>query len=735
MLQAGDVLGDRYTIVEEINHGGMARVYLALDPMLALDPDHPRRVAIKVINEDLAEEHEFQMRFRQEAAVMAALPHDNIITIYDFYQKDKLAYIVYPYIDGGTLQSKLGKPLSPAEVVQLLAPVASALDFAHAQQPPIIHRDIKPSNILLTSAGKPLVADFGLARLAGISSSITTTNASVGRGTPPYMSPEQVTPDYPVSGASDQSALGIVAYQLLTGTLPFVGDTPMSTAWMQVSHPLPPPKERNPAIPDGVAAALTRALDKRPDRRFPTCAAFIDGIAQGAGLPSPRDTTTPPTPLPSNDLDKTVVAPITDEVERQRRDQERQNQQRRDQERQERDRHSQSVPKLQSGRTRTAVFGVAIAVIFTAGVLAAVFGARCFASDGNNTNNNNRTADNGNSNSNNGGVAPPIHTFTPTPTPTPTPSPTPTPTPRPTPTPTPAALQVVVPSTKGLNGPLGLAFAADGTLWVADSGNHIIRSVNTTNGSLGDGIGNGKNAVVDGVSGTAAMQNPRMIAGLANGAIDFTDTATVRRILTNNSVETLAGNPNDSNFQDGPVSRALFFMPAGIAVDGRGDVYVAEAENQSGQGNDDVRAIFTDGTVKQIAKVSNPWGVALDPRNGTLYVAESGKNDIVAIDSNGNVRVYAGTGQQGHSNGPRLQATFDAPAALAVASDGTLFVSDGNGLFIRRIGTDGAVTTLPATAPPGSTQTPDIEGMALDGQGNLYLSDFANDSIYRIAAH
>src|SRR5579875_1988186 len=144
----------------------MARVFLALDPHLALDPDHPRRVAIKVISEDLAEEREFQLRFRREAGVLASLQHDNIITVFDYDQQGTLAYIVYPYIEGGTLQNKLGEPLSPAEVVALLAPVADALDFAHEQQPAIIHRDIKPSNILLTTRGKPLVADFGLAYLA-----------------------------------------------------------------------------------------------------------------------------------------------------------------------------------------------------------------------------------------------------------------------------------------------------------------------------------------------------------------------------------------------------------------------------------------------------------------------------------------------------------------------------------------------------------------------------------------
>jgi serine/threonine protein kinase len=749
VLQPGDTVGGRYQIEREIGHGGMARVFLALDPHLALDPDHPRRVAIKVISEDLAEEREFQLRFRREAAVLAALQHDNIITVFDYDQQGTLAYIVYPYIEGGTLLSRIGPARPAAEVVALLAPVADALDFAHEQHPSIVHRDIKPSNILLTTRGKPIVADFGLAYLAGVASTVTTTNSSLGRGTPQYMAPEQVTPDYPVSGKSDQYALGILAYQMLTDTLPFLSDTPISTAFMHVSQPLPPLRDRNPDVPEGVAAAVARALSKRPDDRFPSCTAFIEAIAAGAGV----------SVLPDDERRRRE-----DEQRRRQEDEQRQRQQddarrlqlldderqrqqdeqRRQHEEQERRRREQQqgetvvvldekregTAQPPSKRNRIGVFGVAIAAVVATGAVVVFALGRCSSS---NNNTNNRSA-NGN---NNAIVIPtlaPATTVPPTRAPSQPPTQTQTrpPTVPPT-TPPLAAPQLIASSSDGLKQPIGLTFGPDGTLWVADSGNSVIRSVNLATGALGTGIELKTGDVVDGPQNTASFGQPRGLAFSRAGVLYFTDIATVRRINSDQSALTVAGNPAQSSFADGTGSSARFNTPWGLALDAQGNAFVTEPRVNDGSGNEDVREVFANGRVQLLAKLKNPDGVAVDPRNGTVYVAETDNNDIVAIDSNGRTSRFAGTGASGDSDGARLQAAITAPLALTIASDGTLYVSEADGLIVRRIATDGTVQTLLRQPASGSAQTPEIEGLALDGHGNLFIADFGNSRILSIA--
>jgi hypothetical protein len=291
VLKPGETLDQRYKLLREIGHGGMSRVYLALDTRLELSPGSPRRVAVKVIDEELADDPEFQRRFKREGGVLASLQHDNIITIFDIGQQGNLAYLVYPYIEGGTLQRLLGRPLPVGEVAAVLAPIADALDTAHALQPiGIIHRDIKPSNVLLTEQGKPIVADFGLAHLAttdGDAQNLTRTAATLG--TPSYMSPEQAAGD-PVDGRADQYALAIIAYELLTGTLPFVGETPLRTAILHVTAPVPPPRARNPGIATATEAALLRALAKHPADRFPTCQAFVAALAPAGASADPART-------------------------------------------------------------------------------------------------------------------------------------------------------------------------------------------------------------------------------------------------------------------------------------------------------------------------------------------------------------------------------------------------------------------------------------------------------------
>jgi len=268
-LAPGDRLGP-YEIIAPLGEGGMASVFRARQPSLGRD------VAIKVIAERMASDEAFRARFRREAEVLARLEHPNIVPIHDYGEEHGVAFIVYRYVPGGTLAGLIGRPLPLEEVADLLAPVAAALDFAHARG--IVHRDVKPGNILLTEERAPIVADFGLAALEEPEAAARLTISGSMLGTPGYMAPEQVRGD-PVDGQADQYALGIVAYELLTGRLPFTADTAYAAMLKHVQEPPPLPSDYNPEIAATAESALLTALAKNPCERFDTCIAFVRALA------------------------------------------------------------------------------------------------------------------------------------------------------------------------------------------------------------------------------------------------------------------------------------------------------------------------------------------------------------------------------------------------------------------------------------------------------------------------
>ena len=267
-LEPGSSLGS-YRIESELGRGGMATVYKAYQPSLA------RNVAIKVLPEYFAHEPGFLERFQQEAIAVANLRHPNIPVVHDYGEQAGITYIVSEYIDGGTLTDHLGKPLPAGDVIKLLRPVAAALDHAHAKG--VLHRDVKPSNVLLERDGTPMLADFGLAKmLSSDQTSLTRTGTILG--TPAYMAPEQCE-GQELTPAVDVYALGVVAYEMLTGRQPFVGTTPIAVMLAQVKDPLPPPHTLNPDIAQRVEDVLLKALAKHPADRYASCTAFIDDLA------------------------------------------------------------------------------------------------------------------------------------------------------------------------------------------------------------------------------------------------------------------------------------------------------------------------------------------------------------------------------------------------------------------------------------------------------------------------
>jgi len=264
-----------YEVLAEVGHGGMATVYLAHD--LALD----RRVAIKVLEPALLLMGEgMAERFKREARTAAALSHPHIIPIYAVKEGERVLYFVMKYVQGRPLDSVIRDvgPLPIPMVQAIVAQVGDALGYAHRHG--VIHRDIKSANIMLDEEGWAVVTDFGIAKVLQ-AEGLTMTGVTVG--TPTYMSPEQIG-THEVTGASDQYSLGVVAYEMLTGKLPFRGESIMSVMYAHFNEPARPVTELRPDCPPNLAAAVMRMLEKDPARRWPS----MDDVVAVCGRPSLR---------------------------------------------------------------------------------------------------------------------------------------------------------------------------------------------------------------------------------------------------------------------------------------------------------------------------------------------------------------------------------------------------------------------------------------------------------------
>jgi tRNA A-37 threonylcarbamoyl transferase component Bud32 len=266
-----NVLGDRYTLVEVLGGGGMARVYLARDRVLGRD------VALKVLRERYTEDESFVERFRREAINAASLNHSGVVQVYDQGRAEDGSYfIAMEYVPGGTLKERIAQrgTLQPSEAAGIASRVADALAEAHRSE--IVHRDIKPHNVLLTASGEAKVADFGIARAA---SARTITETDVILGTAAYMSPEQLGGER-VGPQSDLYSLGVVLYEMLTGRLPHEADDPIATANKHLEGPPPHPRESNPAVPEELDALTVRLLVKDPHDRYPGAAELAEDLRQ-----------------------------------------------------------------------------------------------------------------------------------------------------------------------------------------------------------------------------------------------------------------------------------------------------------------------------------------------------------------------------------------------------------------------------------------------------------------------
>ena len=295
----GKTLGARYELIERIGGGGMALVYKARDLLLN------RNVAVKVLRPQFTHDDDFVRRFRREAQAAASLSHPNIVSIYDVGQEDDLHYIVMEYVDGPNLNEIIQEraPLQPEEAVRIASQICDALDHAHSNQ--VIHRDIKPHNILIGKNGRVKVTDFGIARAAA-ASTITQTGSVVG--SVHYFSPEHAK-GVTAGEKSDIYSLGIVLYQMLTGRLPFLGESPISVALKHLREPFDRPRKVNPLIPQSLENVVLRAMRKDPKERYPSARAMLQDLETCL---APERLNEPPIEFDSDqdeEMDKTLVMP------------------------------------------------------------------------------------------------------------------------------------------------------------------------------------------------------------------------------------------------------------------------------------------------------------------------------------------------------------------------------------------------------------------------------------------
>lgn len=258
MIEKGQKINDRYEIIKSIGEGGMANVYLAYDTIL------DRRVAVKVLRGDLSNDEKFVRRFQREALSASSLNHPNIVEMYDVGEDNGIYYIIMEYIEGKTLKQLIKKrgALTLSEAIDIMLQITDGISEAHNSY--IIHRDLKPQNIMIKEDGSIKITDFGIA-MALNSTQLTQTNSVMG--SVHYLPPEQAAGKGSTI-RSDIYSMGILFYELLTGTLPFKGDNAVEIALKQMREEIPSVRKKNPSIPQSVENVIIKATAKNPKNRY-----------------------------------------------------------------------------------------------------------------------------------------------------------------------------------------------------------------------------------------------------------------------------------------------------------------------------------------------------------------------------------------------------------------------------------------------------------------------------------
>jgi serine/threonine-protein kinase len=301
----GVVVDARYRLLSRLGTGGMAEVWAAEDSQLG------RQVALKLLHSRLAADQDFVERFRREASAAAGLQHPNVVSVYDRGESQGNYYIAMEYLRGPSLKDLVRRgPLEPGYAVELVVQVLRAARFAHRHG--VVHRDLKPHNVMLDGEGRVKVTDFGIARAGA--SDMTETGSIMG--TAQYLSPEQAQ-GHAVTASSDLYSIGVMLFELLTGRVPFDGDSPVTIALRHVSEPPPAPSQLNPAVPPALDAVVLRALAKDPRHRFADADEFIAALTAATAAPHDVTQVTRVAPatayLPASEAPPSRVTPAPEE--------------------------------------------------------------------------------------------------------------------------------------------------------------------------------------------------------------------------------------------------------------------------------------------------------------------------------------------------------------------------------------------------------------------------------------
>ena len=308
----GMILGDRYELLEKVGEGGMSEVFKAKCNKLN------RFVAVKILKKEFSNNEEISEKFKREATAIANLSDTNIVNVLDVGSQNDINYIVMEYINGKTLKEVIqysGK-LSYSTAIKIGLQIAKALECAHKNN--IIHRDIKPQNILVTEGGEIKVTDFGIAKSTD-SSTITNTTSIIGSAH--YLSPEQAKGTY-IDFRTDLYSLGIVLYEMVTGKLPFEGESPVTVALKHLQEEPVSPKSLNPAIPDSLNKLILKAMEKTPIKRYQSAKEVIQDLQKiqqnpdviiGEKAPNDNQHTIVMAPIISNDDKTKQMSSLKDE--------------------------------------------------------------------------------------------------------------------------------------------------------------------------------------------------------------------------------------------------------------------------------------------------------------------------------------------------------------------------------------------------------------------------------------
>ena len=669
---------DHFEILRVLGGGGMGIVLLARDSKTGRD------VAVKMVKSDLVSNQQVVYRFLKEAGHLKRLQHTNIVPVLEISDRAEGPYFVMPYFAKGSLANRIrpGQPMDTESILDIAMPVAEGLGFAHRSG--IIHRDLKPANILLDTNGQVCIADFGLARSLFNDTIVDVESRSL-EGTAPYMSPG-VAAGNAEDTRCDIYSFGALLYEMLTGQPPYQGRGTKEILDQILAGPPKPITSLNPEADRGLVAVAETALARELRDRYAEMRDVINDlrrIKEGKEPAGHRDIKRP--------WRMSVVVPM---------------------------------------------------IACAAGI--AFWGWMIWHK----------------SPSHVAKVAQPV--VTPSVASPPVVSP---PVVAPPVAPQPTWKITTVAGQPGIAGyadgsdgqalfrlPNNVAVDRAGNVYVADTANNVIRKI-TPDGTVSTLAGlAGSHGSTDGTGSNALFWAPFGIAVDNSGNVYVADTAnnTIRKIKPGGVVSTLAGSAGHPGKADGLDSEARFRNPWDVAVDGSGNVIVADMSN------DTIRKITPDGMVTTLAgeagmvgsadgfatnaRFNDPFGVTVDGA-GNIYVSDSGNNTIRKIIPEGTVITLAGLPEHaGNIDGHVELARFWNPQGLAVDSAGNVFVADTGNNAVRKITPTGVVSTLPQTPDPNNnsgTAAQNIQlnspgGVAVDGAGNVYVADTNNHCVRRI---